>query len=46
MVKEKLQQLFDLLASQLIKIDVKIENIGLTSEGEPKMFLGHNFEVI
>jgi hypothetical protein len=41
-----LQQLFDLLASQLIKTDVKIENIGLTLDGEPKMFLGLNFEVI
>jgi hypothetical protein len=41
-----LQQLFDLLASQLIKTDVKIENIGLTADGEPKMFLGLNFEVI
>jgi len=38
--------LFDLLASQLIKTDVKIENIGLTADGEPKMFLGLNFEVI
>jgi hypothetical protein len=41
-----LHQLFDLLASQLIKTDVKIENIGLSAEGEPKVFLGLNFEII
>jgi ribosome recycling factor len=41
-----LHQLFQLLAQNGVKKEVKIEDIGLTPEDEPKVFLGLNFTLL
>lgn len=45
-LREKLHQLFQLLAQNGVRKEVRIDDIGLTPEDEPKVFLGLNFTVL
>lgn len=45
-VREKLQQCVGELAEQGIKADLRVENIGLSESGDPKIFLGLNFQLV
>jgi hypothetical protein len=46
MVKEKLLQLCQELSRGGIKVELRIEDIGLSLEGEPKLWVQHGFEVV
>lgn len=45
-LREKLLQCLASLAEAGVRIDLRMENIGVGEEGEPKVFVGLNFEVV
>jgi hypothetical protein len=45
-LREKLTQFFQSLTAQGIKGDIGIENIGLSEQGDPQVFLGLNFKLL
>ena len=42
-VKDKIGHLAQQMAQNRIKTDLKMENIGISPEGEPKVFIGLDF---
>lgn len=45
-LRDKLHQFAQVLADNGIQTDLKIENMGIDKQGQPKIFLGLDFEVL